>query len=330
MPKRLLAIGWGILLVLAVVLAVRALGRAGLVDVYHAVIHADGRLVGLATLLALIQIVCKSERWRLMLSPIAKLPPVRLYYYLLLAYGASMLLPSPSGTAARVYLLKRNHDVPAMESTAVIAAEKLFEGIGLMVVVAPLPLLLSLPGSLRLTITALVAGGLLVTGVSVILGRRARRGGGGGGRWRRLAPAADCVSRPSIFIPASVLSVVSQLLNCAVIVLLFRAVGITVPVAASALVILVLAVALLIPFTPGHAVTLEAGAVAALAIVGVSSEPALAFGLVYHAVHLVPVALVVLTGLKLLGEVRRNPPAVSVLAAPDTEPDVEPGQSAAR
>ena len=44
----------------------------------------------------------------------------------------------------------------------------------------------------------------------------------------------------------------------------------------------------MLPATPGHIGVLEAGAVVALTTSGVAAEPALAFALVYHAVHLVP------------------------------------------
>jgi len=55
-----------------------------------------------------------------------------------------------------------------------------------------------------------------------------------------------------------------------------------------AMVLLSINLALLLPSTPGHFGILEAGAVVALTTAGVAAEPALAFALVYHAVHLVP------------------------------------------
>ena len=55
-----------------------------------------------------------------------------------------------------------------------------------------------------------------------------------------------------------------------------------------AMILLSINLALLLPTTPGNLGILEAGAVVALTAAGVAPEPALAFALLYHAVHLVP------------------------------------------
>jgi uncharacterized membrane protein YbhN (UPF0104 family) len=55
-----------------------------------------------------------------------------------------------------------------------------------------------------------------------------------------------------------------------------------------AMVLLSINLALLLPSTPANLGVLEAGAVLALTASGVGAELALAFALLYHAVHLVP------------------------------------------
>jgi uncharacterized membrane protein YbhN (UPF0104 family) len=70
--------------------------------------------------------------------------------------------------------------------------------------------------------------------------------------------------------------------------LCLRALGIDAPPADWALILLSVNAAILLPSTPGQIGVLEAGAVVALTAAGVAPEPALAFALIYHAVHLVP------------------------------------------
>ena len=76
-----------------------------------------------------------------------------------------------------------------------------------------------------------------------------------------------------------------------------RALGIDAPPTAWALVLISVNLAILLPSTPGQIGVLEAGAVAALAAFGVPAAPAVAFALVYHAVHFVPSTALGLLGL---------------------------------
>ena len=125
----------GLALLALCVFALRRLDWAALLAALRG---ARLSLVALAMLLNLVQLAAKSERWRRMLSSSAALPPLRLYHYLVVAYASSMVLPGPAGELLRIYLLRKRHGVPASLSTAVVLLEKLFDGIGLIALVAPL------------------------------------------------------------------------------------------------------------------------------------------------------------------------------------------------
>jgi uncharacterized membrane protein YbhN (UPF0104 family) len=58
------------------------------------------------------------------------------------------------------------------------------------------------------------------------------------------------------------------------------------------MVFLAINIAILVPLTPGNLGTLEAGAVFALSELNVNQERALAFAFTYHAVQIIPIALV--------------------------------------
>lgn len=293
----------GVALLALCVFALRRLDWAALLAALRG---ARLSLVALAMLLNLVQLAAKSERWRRMLSSAAELPPLRLYHYLVVAYASSMVLPGPAGELLRIYLLRKRHGVPASLSTAVVLLEKLFDGIGLIALVAPLPLLLVLPRAVSLGIVALCLGGLAVVAAVLVFARSVERHGFSGRfqRWAHLAPGLDSVRRPGIFFPASALSLLAHLLDAAAIVVLMRSIGLDLPVAASALVILALSFALIVPLTPGHVGALEAGVVGALGLLGTPPEQAVAFGLVYHSMQVLPVMLLGVSGVGLIGEAR--------------------------
>ncbi len=260
---------------------------------------ADLRLVALAAALNFLHIAAKSERWRVMLSPIARLHRLRLYYSLVVSYAASIVLPGRAGEALRVYLLKR--EVPAYASLGVIVVEKLFEGLGILLMVLPLPLLLPLPRWANVTIGLVCLAGLTGTLGTFWLATRAqgrlRAGVEAAPRWARFGAGLECVRRPSLFAAATGWSVVARGIDLFEVWLIFRAVGVGAPWPAAALVLLTLNIAIAVPSTPGQVGAFEAGAVAGLGAVGVPLAPALAFALVYHAMQVGPILLAGLVSL---------------------------------
>ena len=275
--------------------------------------HANLPLVALGAGLSYVQAIFKSERWRMMLAPIRRFSSLRLYYYVVLAFGSSMLLPPGSGEVLRIYLLRRRHDVPVASSVAVLTVEKLFEAIGLMCIVAPLPFVLPLPRAVSLVIAGLVAAGLVVTGVALWLARRSYTHASAWAErwplWVRVAPAIESVRRPPQFLRGVALSVAAMAIDAGVILLLLLAVGVpwaSLHWATGPLVILAFAFAFVVPLTPGHVGTMEVAAVAALGLLGVPAPVALAFAIVYHALHVAPALVLVATGFELIAEARRD------------------------
>lgn len=302
-------------------LALRALGAAAIVALCvlglrridwratgAALAGASVPLLALASLTIFTELLVKAERFRLLLAPVQRLPLAKLFYYIIVSYAASMLLPGPVGATLRVYVLERRHAVPVAASIAALLFEKLFEGIGLVFVVAGLPFLLPLPRAISLLIAALSLGGVAVAAAVVLVVRHAERRGYAGrlSRVARLAPGAACVRRPSLFLRASALSLLAQLIDCVAMYLVLRAVGLDLPWATGGLLILALSFALTLPLTPLHLGALEAGAVGALDLLGAPFEKAVAFGLVYHALQAVPVLVLGLTGYRLMSEARAD------------------------
>jgi uncharacterized membrane protein YbhN (UPF0104 family) len=267
-----------------------------------------------ALLLSLGLVFLRAERWRLLL-PGARLPRQPLFLYLLVAFGLTMVTPAGLPEAMRVYLLRERHGVPAPTGIASILLEKLFEGVGMIVLIAPLPFLLSLPTAMSALIAALSAGGILATGAVVWLTYTSARHTGWVFRsslWQRIEPGLDCLRQPRTFTLLCVASVAIHVVDCCCAWFMLRSVAIDAPAAATALLLLTFSIALVIPLVPGHVGMLEASAVAALRVVGVANEPALAFAVLCHAGQMVYV-LCVLPGFALL----RHASAAGRVAAPD-------------
>ena len=270
----------------------------------HTLASAHLPLVVLAVGLSLLHALLRAERWCLMLPP--ERPDRRcLYYYFLVANGLGMVMPAGSGETLRVYLLKRRHGIPVAPSLAVTMLEKLFEGVGLMVIVAPLPFLLPLSSAASAAIFGLLSAGTVVLlGVVVFATRSDRRGWiTRSTTWRRALPGLTCVRDTRAFVRLTALSATGLIADCCALSALLAAVDVHTPWAAPALVTLAMSFALVVPLVPGHVGTLEAGAVGGLHLLGVALAPALAFALVCHAVQTVHVVFA-LPGLHLLREAR--------------------------
>jgi uncharacterized membrane protein YbhN (UPF0104 family) len=62
---------------------------------------ADLNLVLLAAAINFVHIAAKSERWRVMLRPMRVIGALRAYYYLIVSYAASIVLPGRAATTCR-------------------------------------------------------------------------------------------------------------------------------------------------------------------------------------------------------------------------------------
>lgn len=263
-------------------------------------------------LAAALNFVClwgKAVCWRIMLAPRHKVSVARLFRYTIAAFAASAIAPARAGEVLRVWTLKRRDGVPAADTAAVAVAEKLLDGISMLILVAPVPLLLrGLPSLAVGTIVGCAAIAIvLFIGLFIAVGRVARgdaaQNGVGNGVPRDAAPV-EASSKPSLirrFLAGMhVLRSPKRLLGSLVLLVLvwsadlgevmavLYALDIDLPIAAGMLVLFSLNLTIAIPSTPAQAGALELGAVAALELLHVGHEKALAFALLYHALQVVP------------------------------------------
>ncbi len=294
------------LAVAVVLLCVLGLRHVDLTSIRHALLGAQLGWVVLAAAVNFVHVGMKSERWHLMLSPFGRIGRARLYHYLLVSYAASSVLPGRMGEILRPYLVRRRAGIPVPVSVGIIVAEKLFEALGLLLLVAPLPFCLpGLPRWAAMSIGTLGAIGVVGIALLIVLAPRFARGRPES-FWAELGRGLDGMRQPRIVFGALAWSLASYLCDAFEVYLVLLALGVHVPWATPALVLLTLNLAIALPSTPAHVGAFEAGAVAGLHAVGVDMGTAIAFALIYHAMQVVPILLTGLTGVGLILEARTD------------------------
>ena len=230
----------------------------------------------------------KAVCWRIMLAPRYVVPTSRLMRLTIAAFAGSVLAPARAGEVLRVWLLKRQDGVPVSASAATALAEKLLDGVTLVVLVAPIPWLApELPSWVGTTILACAAIAVVAfAALYVAVGRVDDDAAGG---WlARVVAGMHVLRSPRRLAAASAALVGVWLIDLAVVDLVLYAVGVDVPLGAGLIVLFGLNLAIALPSTPAQLGALEVGALAGCKLLGIADAPALAFALIYHALMVVP------------------------------------------
>ena len=256
----------------------------------------DAKLWPLA-LAALINFAClwgKAVCWRIMLAPRFTVSVWRLFRYTIAAFAASAIAPARAGEVLRVWALKRRDGVPSADTVAVAFAEKLLDGTSMLILVAPLPWLLpDLPPWVgqSMLLCAGVAVGVFV-GLFIAVGRVGTEGVVGGSWLRRFIAGMHVLRSPGRLLGSLGVLVSVWAADLLMVMLVLHAVGIALPLEAGLLILFTLNLTIMLPSTPAQVGALEVGALAALNLLKVPHEPALAFALLYHALQVVPLIAV--------------------------------------
>ena len=264
--------------------------------------------VALAVVINFAHIFLRSWRFQVMLAPAARVPLLRLFHYQVTMYASSTLLPARLGEVVRIWLLKQREGVARTTTAGVAGVEKVFDGLAMCVVVAPVPFLV--PGLPRgvsasiVTLVTVVLSGVLVGWVIAWLARRSTAADSTGWRQalRKFALGVDVLVRPGSLAAAAGISALAWSLQVVIVLLLLRSMGLTLPWPSALLILLTLNLAVTVPSTPAQVGAFEVGALVAFDLLGVPRAQGLAFALVYHAIQAVPLALIGLVELRLVRE----------------------------
>ena len=260
-----------------------------------------GRALGRAmiwplVIAAALNFVClwgKAACWRIMLAPDHVVSTARLMRYTIAAFAASAIAPARAGEVLRLWELKRRDGVPVSATAAVALAEKLLDGVTMLILVAPVPWLL--PGLPRWVDTSIaVLAGVALAAFIALYVAIGRVGDASSARswFSRFLAGMHVLRSPQRLSFAMGTLMIVWAADAGELLCVSHAVGISLSVPATILVLFSLNVAIAVPSTPASVGALEVGMLAAMRVLGIQGERALAFALLYHALQVLPLIAV--------------------------------------
>jgi glycosyltransferase 2 family protein len=269
-------------------------------------------LVGAVVYFGAVAVI--SLRWQFLLRPVQVIALFPLMQIVSIGYMGNNVYPLRAGEALRVFLLRRNHQMPVARATTTVIVERVFDGLVMLAfifiallmvdiqeanvdnvvkIAAPIFLfaiivffvLAAVPNLLRRLVRLFIA--ILPQSLSIT---------------RKLHDIAEHLTEdiinglealrsPVNLAGAVICSFVSWGIEAAVYWIVMQAFGLNLPYAAALLVVGTVNLAGLIPAAPGNLGVYEFFATAVLMAMAVDRDTALAYALVVHIVIWLPVTL---------------------------------------
>lgn len=287
--------------------------QADLGGVWRALITADPGLLVVATLLTVQTYIIRTWRWQILLSPIARLPFIKVLRAMIVGFTTIFLLPARAGELIRPWMLSRETGVSASAAFATVIVERLFDLVAVLTLfciwrVLPQPAgAIEMEGINAAAVVAGAAGAVALAGTFLLAGH-ADRVSALSTALARVLPARAATAiislvekfarglavmrRPGPLVAALGLSLALWTSIGLATWVTSRAFGITFPFPASFLLSLFLVAGVAVP-TPGGIGGFHAAySFAVTRLFGATQEQAVACAIVLHAVSFVPVTLV--------------------------------------
>lgn len=297
-PSRVLRFGFtALVLAMLVLFGVKVNWR----DTWSAMRSASISLLVVATLLNLAAGVLKGVRWWVFLRPIGVTSLTLTLRATFAGAGLNNVLVANGGEAARVLFVARSTRVDSARVAATLALERLFDGVGYVVLLALAALFLEMPPSLdRLRPYALTAPVF----VGVLLGWLLRRqrmaeveasaeSASWGSRLKalrsRFVHTIDTVSSRERFIAALLLSVGAWALQVATYQATARAAHFPISTGATVAVLLAVNLGFVVRVTPGNVGLFQAAYSGTAAAFGLGRDEAVAVAFLIQALQIIPV-----------------------------------------
>lgn len=294
-------------------------------------------------LIATSTFILRIFRWRILLraddgSP---LPVGALWHAIAIGFMANNVLPFRAGEVLRSIAITRLTRTRLTSALSSIAAERLFDGVALVVILTVGLVLSGLPADaavkgVRISHIALIAGvaftgGLVVAGLVVAFPGPAER------LIQRIVPfpkladrlvgmiegvvhGLSVVKSPGRVFAVIAWSVVIWLVNVSSFYIGFKAFGIPLNFAGAMLLQGILAFAITVPTAPGFVGVFEGAIKATLRLYHIPDSVAVTYALVYHATTFVPITLLGVWSLMTTGLGLRNLRREAMPGEPEPSP----------
>lgn len=293
------ALRWGGTAALAA-FAVLAARRLDPVELRRAFAEANPALLVAAGAANLLSLGMQSGRWLAIVHPVEpKARATDAFFTLVSGYAVGLVLPARASDLARAHLMARRSgaSIATLAVTAVVdhllGSTALFAVLGAMAAASSLPVWLRSAGTAACAaaIGVLIALWLLRPRAGAPEGRRGAKVGPVGSFVERLRLGLVAVGRPRALAISWLFALGGWVSEALIAYLSLRAFGLVATPEVAVLLVLATTLSAAASVSPGNAGAFEIACVLALSGFGVPREPALAFAIGYHAVHLVPVAL---------------------------------------
>lgn len=295
---------------------------ADLGDMGRAAAEANYTLALPAVLSYFAGVWLRAVRWRLLLTPLGRFGPHRLFVPIVISFALNNLLPGRVGLWARAYLLGERERVSKLAGGTTVVVDQLFDGLALLFLAAVASLFVPLPGWARPLVAGVAGlyGGLLfLLWMMSIFPQAVRRllrplqkvlPGAWQGRvaeWTDLSLGGlGSLRRPDRLLLMFLLSVGVWLMEAGLFYFLALSFRLDLPFYALLLAVSIAYLALILPSLPGGVGPFEYFGKQSLLLFGVRDGVATAYMGIVHLTLLVPVTAL---GLGLLWWQRRPQPS---------------------
>lgn len=233
-------------------------------------------------------IALKTLRWQVLVNPTKKVGFTVLYRLLIITFMLNNLLPVKLGEVARIHYLGKNANINRLTSTATVLASHLLDFLSFVFFAFIFIHLVTAPDWVY---RGIVASGVLSLGLYIFF----------------LVSSKQTLKKPFLILfqdglkglkstrttaLALALSFLSWIFQGVLLFMVHQSFGVGLPLMSLIMVLIAVNVVLAIPAAPGHMGTFEFVCVLTYQFLGLGASEALALGVTYHLVQVVPVVLV--------------------------------------
>lgn len=272
----------------------------------RALLHALGSLdlghaAGIVLLVSALPLL-KTAQWKFLLNADAKVPFRSLYRTVSVWMMAYNVFPLWTGEVVAFFLLSRKDKVSKTAALSVLTLNQVCEGLSLALIFSVLAWAAAIPDWMRngmkfiLVLLALALFALLFVSMrhrSAPEGRKIQAGFWGRlrGHFHHWAYYLEPIRNPKKMIPALALTLAVRGIELAVLAVLERSFGLSLPFYSPFMVIAALHLAMLIPVSPGNLGVFEAAVFFVYRFLGVEDSLALALAISFHVFSVLPLVV---------------------------------------
>jgi uncharacterized protein (TIRG00374 family) len=261
-----------------------------------------------------VNMALRALRWGYLLRPIKKIEFLNLFAGILIGFMANNVLPVRMGEFVRAYIIGRSERIRKSASFATVMVERLFDGLtvlGLLVVVLTFIHLppeniyfkrgLQMGGYITMAIYGFTFAILVIiktqtrwflkTALFFTRPFSSRLAKNGISTIKSFKEGLLSVDSAKTMLISFLYSLVIWAVFAYAIYLMGLAFGLKLSISTTAMVLLAICLAMMIPSTPGYIGPYHASVAYALVLYNIPLERALSFSLVFHATNYIPVTL---------------------------------------